>query len=145
MAPASLLKRLEATPTARDAYIAVNTTAKPFNDVRVRKALTLGIDRYTMSKVLAPLTGLKFVGALMRPGSEWAMSDVEIEELQIALAHVQHLEPTGAREGVVQREADEVAAWLAAVYVTPDHRGEGLLDELSAAAAKYHQLRVAHG
>jgi ABC-type oligopeptide transport system substrate-binding subunit len=25
--------------------IAINTTAKPFNDVRVRKALTLGIDR----------------------------------------------------------------------------------------------------
>ena len=28
--------------------IAINNTVKPFNDVRVRKALTLGIDRYTM-------------------------------------------------------------------------------------------------
>ena len=34
----------------------MNSTAKPFNDVRVRKALTLGIDRHTMSKVLYPLT-----------------------------------------------------------------------------------------
>jgi peptide/nickel transport system substrate-binding protein len=61
--------------------VAINNTAKPFNDVRVRKALTLGIDRYTMSKVLAPLTGLKFVGALMRPGSEWAMPETELEKL----------------------------------------------------------------
>ena len=49
--------------------------------MRVRKALTLGIDRYTMSKVLAPLTGLKFVGALMRPGSEWAMPEADLEKL----------------------------------------------------------------
>ena len=39
--------------------IAINTTAKPFNDVRVRKALTLGFDRYTGGKVLQTLTGLQ--------------------------------------------------------------------------------------
>jgi peptide/nickel transport system substrate-binding protein len=61
--------------------IAINNTAKPFNDVRVRKALSLGIDRYTMAKVLQPLTGLRYVGGLMRPGSEWAMSQAELEKL----------------------------------------------------------------
>jgi peptide/nickel transport system substrate-binding protein len=61
--------------------IAINNTKKPFDDVRVRKALTLGIDRYTMGKVLAPLTGLRYVGALMRPGSEWAMPEAELETL----------------------------------------------------------------
>jgi peptide/nickel transport system substrate-binding protein len=61
--------------------IAINNTAKPFNDVRVRKALTLGIDRYTMARVLQPLTGLRYVGALMRPGSEWAMAQAELEKL----------------------------------------------------------------
>jgi peptide/nickel transport system substrate-binding protein len=60
--------------------IAVNTTVKPFNDVRVRKALTLGLDRYTMSKVLYPLNGLKHIGAAMRPGSEWAMSEAELQK-----------------------------------------------------------------
>jgi len=34
--------------------IAVNQTIKPFNDERVRKALTLGLDRYTASRVLYP-------------------------------------------------------------------------------------------
>ncbi|HEX7784872.1 MAG TPA: ABC transporter substrate-binding protein, partial [Methylomirabilota bacterium] len=61
--------------------VAINNTKKPFDDVRVRRALTLAIDRYTMGKVLAPLTGLKFVGGLMRPGSEWAMAPAELETL----------------------------------------------------------------
>ena len=60
--------------------IAVNNTVKPFNDIRVRKALTLGLDRYTAGRVLYPLTGLKHVGGLMRPGSEWAMADAEVEK-----------------------------------------------------------------
>jgi len=60
--------------------VAVNNTSKPFSDARVRKALTLGVDRYTASKVLYPLTGLKFVGGLMRPGTDWAMPETELEK-----------------------------------------------------------------
>ncbi|MGH7333997.1 MAG: ABC transporter substrate-binding protein [Candidatus Rokuibacteriota bacterium] len=61
--------------------IHVNNTVKPFNDVRVRQALTMGIDRYTAGKVLHPLTGLRDVGALMRPGTEWAVPPAELEKL----------------------------------------------------------------
>ena len=61
--------------------IHVNNTKKPFDDVRVRKALTLGIDRYTAGKVLFPLTGLRDVGSLMRPGTEWALPPAELEKL----------------------------------------------------------------
>jgi peptide/nickel transport system substrate-binding protein len=61
--------------------IAINNSVKPFSDVRVRRALTLGIDRYTASKVLYPLTGLKGVGGLMRPGTEFAISDAELQKL----------------------------------------------------------------
>ncbi|MBI2563789.1 MAG: ABC transporter substrate-binding protein, partial [candidate division NC10 bacterium] len=61
--------------------VSINNTVKPFNDVRVRKALSLGLDRYTASKVLYPLTGLKGVGALMRPDTEWAMSEAELQKL----------------------------------------------------------------
>jgi peptide/nickel transport system substrate-binding protein len=60
--------------------IAIQNTVKPFNDIRVRKALTLGIDRYTGGRVLYPLTGLREVGGLMRPGSEWALNPKEIEK-----------------------------------------------------------------
>src|SRR5215470_5025384 len=61
--------------------VAINNTKKPLDDERVRKALTLAVDRYTMGKVLAPLTGLKFVGGLMRLGSEWGMSPAELAKL----------------------------------------------------------------
>src|SRR5712692_6555295 len=61
--------------------IAMNQTVKPFTDVRVRKALTLAFDRYTASRVLYPIASLRDVGALMRPATEWAMSDAELQKL----------------------------------------------------------------
>ena len=48
---------VQETPMTGQWGIAINNTVKPFTDVRVRKALTLGIDRYTMGRVLYPLTG----------------------------------------------------------------------------------------
>jgi len=68
------------TPFVIHFDIAINNTVKPFSDVRVRKALNLGIDRYTASKVLQPLTGLRDVGAFTRPGTEWAMAPSDLEK-----------------------------------------------------------------
>jgi peptide/nickel transport system substrate-binding protein len=72
---------VQETPMTGQWGVAINNTVKPFTDVRVRKALTLGIDRYTAGKVLYPLTGLKNVGALIRPDSEWGMAPAELEKL----------------------------------------------------------------
>jgi peptide/nickel transport system substrate-binding protein len=72
---------VQETPVTGEWGIAINNTKKPFDDVRVRRALSLGIDRYTMARVLYPLTGLRYVGGLMRPGSEWAMAEAELEKL----------------------------------------------------------------
>src|SRR6266403_4939940 len=72
---------VQETPVTGEWGIAINNTKKPFDDVRVRRALSLGIDRYTMARVLYPLTGLRYAGGLMRPGSEWAMAEAELEKL----------------------------------------------------------------
>ncbi len=72
---------VQVAPNTIQFGIAINNTVKPFTDVRVRKALTLGLDRYTAGKVLYGITGLKEVGALTRPGTEWAMSPAELEKL----------------------------------------------------------------
>jgi len=69
------------TPLVGQWGVAIQNTIKPFTDVRVRRALTLGIDRHTAGRVLFPLTGLKHVGGLMRPGTEWALPPAELEKL----------------------------------------------------------------
>ena len=71
---------VQQTPVSALWGIWLNNTQKPFSDVRVRKALSLGLDRATMSKVLYPINGLKLIGGLMRPGTSWAMSEAEIQK-----------------------------------------------------------------
>jgi peptide/nickel transport system substrate-binding protein len=61
--------------------VMLNPDVKPFDDVRVRKALTLAIDRYEMAKTLAPLSGLATVGALIHPDMPWAFTSEELQEL----------------------------------------------------------------
>jgi peptide/nickel transport system substrate-binding protein len=72
---------VQPTPMVGQFGIGMQNTVKPFNDIRVRKALTLAIDRYTAGRVLFPLTGLRDVGGLMRPGTEWALPEAELQKL----------------------------------------------------------------
>jgi peptide/nickel transport system substrate-binding protein len=72
---------VQSTPFVIQFGVAMNNTVKPFTDIRVRKALTLGLDRYTGGRVLAKLTGLRDVGGLTRPNTEWAIPQAEIETI----------------------------------------------------------------
>jgi peptide/nickel transport system substrate-binding protein len=58
-----------------------NLNREPTNDIRVRKALSLAIDRYDMAKTIYPLTGLDGVGGLMRPGTPWALNAEELAQI----------------------------------------------------------------
>jgi peptide/nickel transport system substrate-binding protein len=71
---------VQQTPMVGQFGVLINNTIKPFTDIRVRKAVTLGFDRYTAGKVLYTLTGLRDPGGMMRPGTEWAMSPAELEK-----------------------------------------------------------------
>ena len=48
--------------------VAINVDKKPFDDERVRKAMSLALDRYDMAKTLAPLTGLDTPAGPISPG-----------------------------------------------------------------------------
>src|SRR6185437_7285097 len=54
---------------------------KPFDDVRVRRALTMAVDHRGGAQPISRITFLKFVGGLMRPGSEMALGDAELADL----------------------------------------------------------------
>jgi peptide/nickel transport system substrate-binding protein len=60
------------SPWINDLMLVFNTRQPPFDDVRVRRALSLAIDRWGLADSLSSSTFLKFVGALMRPGSTLA-------------------------------------------------------------------------
>nr|WP_245396520.1 ABC transporter substrate-binding protein [Jiella sonneratiae] len=70
--------RLLSTPGLTLGYLAVNTTRKPFDDVRVRRALTMAIDRESILAAIYPGTGTLATGPL--PQASWASDGAAAED-----------------------------------------------------------------
>jgi peptide/nickel transport system substrate-binding protein len=61
--------------------ITVNHKRKPFDDVRVRRALTLAIDRWNGAPAMAKISVMKTVGGVAFPGSPLAATKEELQQL----------------------------------------------------------------
>ena len=68
-------------PWATNNIIIFNTEQKPFDDPRVRRALSLAIDRWGGSEALSRITIVKFAGGFLRPGYEHALPEAELEKI----------------------------------------------------------------
>jgi peptide/nickel transport system substrate-binding protein len=58
-----------------------NTKRKPFDDIRVRQALTMAVDRWTGGENIGKISSLRYVGGVSRPGSQMALPEADLVKL----------------------------------------------------------------
>ncbi|MEZ5849175.1 MAG: ABC transporter substrate-binding protein [Hyphomicrobiaceae bacterium] len=68
-------------PWITNINLIVNNERKPFDDVRVRQALSLAIDRWGGSANLAKISLIKGVSGTFRPGAPWSLPMPELEKV----------------------------------------------------------------
>ena len=68
-------------PWTTSLLLTFNVKKKPFDDIRVRQALNMAVDRWAGSIPLSKISMLKFPGGLTRTGSEWALPEDELVKI----------------------------------------------------------------
>lgn len=69
---------IKESPWICSLVVTFNTQKKPFDDARVRRALSLAVDRWQGAQALSKIALVRDVGGLLRPGYEFAAKESEL-------------------------------------------------------------------
>jgi len=109
---------VQESPWLLNQMLVFNAKQAPFDDARVRRALSLAIDRWEMAFQLSHTTVMKYVGGLMRPGFGMATPDATLSTLP-GLSH----DITASREEARRLLAEAGVSKLSITLVTRDLPG----------------------
>lgn len=69
---------VQETPWVCSLVVTFNTKKKPFDDARVRRALSMSIDRWGGAQALSKVALVRHVGGILRPGYDLAAAEKEL-------------------------------------------------------------------
>ena len=132
-----------------------NSEAKPFDNPKIRQALSMAIDRWGGSDALSRISILKFVGGVMRPGYAMSLPESELTKLpgfskDIAKSREEAkklLDEAGVKDlkfKLLNRNIAEPYT-PGAVYSIDQWRRVGVVAEHEQLETKLYQDRVAAG
>jgi peptide/nickel transport system substrate-binding protein len=123
-----------------------NHKKKPFDDVRVRRALSLAIDRWHGAPALARITNVHTVGGIVFPGSPLAATREELEKLA---GYAPDIEKSRAEAKRLLKEAGQEGLSFELLNRNIDqpykYNGSWLVDEWSKIGLKVTQRVVPTG
>jgi peptide/nickel transport system substrate-binding protein len=123
-----------------------NHRKKPFDDVRVRRALTLAIDRWHGAPALAKIANVRTVGGIVFPGSPLAATK---DELQTLAGYSPDIEKSRAEAKRLLKEAGQEGLSFELLNRNIDqpykYNGSWVVDEWSKVGLKVTQRVVPTG